>query len=169
MVEAQLVVGQDVPAVVDVLQGHLGGGQAGLAPGPAAGHGEERADVQPLLACAQRGREQEPARERQQRRAGQGHGGRPASGSGAAAAARARGCTGRWRRRRGRGRRSGLLHGAARPRCCSERAGGRAGSREGREGRRGRGLMSARHGGVRAAGGMAMRPPGGGEAEGQLG
>ena len=49
MDELQLIVWQDVGAVVDQVQGHLGRGEAGLTPRPTTAHGEQSSDVQLLL------------------------------------------------------------------------------------------------------------------------
>lgn len=57
--QLQLVVRQDVGPVVDQVQGHLGRGQARLAPRPAPAHGEQGSDVQLLLPCGRRRPEEE--------------------------------------------------------------------------------------------------------------
>lgn len=65
--QLQLVLRQDVRAVVDQVQGELSAGQTGLTPGPAAAHGEERSDVQLLLPCGVR-RAQQQDQDRDQNR-----------------------------------------------------------------------------------------------------
>lgn len=62
--ELQLVVGQDVAPVVHQVQGHLSGGHARLTARPASAHGEQRSDVQLLLACRRPWPEEEKDYER---------------------------------------------------------------------------------------------------------
>ena len=74
--ELQLVVGQDVAPVVDQVQRHLRRGQARLAAGPAAAHGEQGADVELLLPCRR------PRPEEEEEKAGERQPEQPRSASG---------------------------------------------------------------------------------------